>query len=333
MKIAIIGGAGFVGSHLTRAYLNAGHDVFVVDSLVCSTHQALDSRARFYHMDMRDGKLQAILQSERPDLVSYHAILREQILPCESSLLDADIHIRGLLNVLESCVSAQVSKLIFASGGNSLYRGCSLQELGTARPISEEIEPCPLRPRDINRIAGEWYIRYYARQYALPYLILRYADIYGEIDVAHASHPLTSFLAKLSLRSRPAIRGGDQNVRDHIFIDDVVRANMCALERGYNETLHISTAQGYSIRQFYQAASRLLQCDIPPLTISAPFAEPDAVILDNRRAQRILNWQPEVGLPTGVQLAAQRLLSQKTTGALLPVNIVQENGTRSAVLV
>src|ERR1044071_7896065 len=115
MKIAIIGGAGFVGSHLTRAYLNAGHDVFIIDSLVHGTRDAIDARARFYHMDIRDGKLRAILQAERPDIVSHHAVLREQVLPCEGSLLDADVHIRGLLNVLECCVAAQVTKLIFAS--------------------------------------------------------------------------------------------------------------------------------------------------------------------------------------------------------------------------
>src|SRR5262245_51691686 len=114
MKIAIVGGAGFVGSHLTRAYLDAGHDVFIIDNLVHGTREAIDPRARFYHLDIRDGKLQAVLQAERPDIVSHHAELREQTLPCEGSLIDADVHIRGLLNVLESCVSAQVSKLIFA---------------------------------------------------------------------------------------------------------------------------------------------------------------------------------------------------------------------------
>lgn len=332
MKIAIIGGAGFVGSHLAHAYLNAGHDVFIVDSLVHGTREAIDPRARFYHLDIRDGKLQAIFQAERPDIVSHHAVWREQTLPCEGPLLDADVHIRGLLNVLESCVSVQVSKLIFASGGNSLYRGCSLQELSTAQSINEQREPQPRRPRDITSVAGEWYVRYYARQYALPYLILRYADIYGEVDTMRASHPLTTFLTQLALRARPTIRGNDQDVRDHIFIDDVIGANLCALERGRNETLHISTNQGYSIRQLYQAASRLLQCDIPPLYISALLSEPEAVILDNRRARHILNWQPEIGLPTGVQLAAQRLLSQRTE-SLLQIPNTPENEIRSPILV
>jgi UDP-glucose 4-epimerase len=312
MKIALIGGAGFVGSHLASAYLDRGHDVLVVDNLVHGAREALDTRARFYHLDMRDSRLQVILQAERPDIVSHHAVQRESNMPGEYSLLDADVHIRGLLNVLEGCVSAQVSKLIFASGGNSLYRGCSLQELSQTGSIDEGTEACPVQPQDITRIAGEWYVRYYTRKYGLPHLILRYADIYGEADPARARHPLTAFLAQLAMQSRPTIRGTDCEVRDHIFIDDVVRANLNALERGYNETLHISSAQGYSMKQFYQAAARLLQCTIVPAYISASPAEPTAVILDNRRARHVLNWQPEIDFPTGVRLAAERLFGKRT---------------------
>jgi len=307
MKIAMIGGAGFVGSHLTRAYLNAGHDVFVIDSLVHGTREAVDARARFYHLDIRDGKLQAVLQAERPDIVSHHVVQRERSLPCEGSLIDADVHIRGLLNVLDGCVNAQVSKLIFASGGNSLYRRCPLQGLEMTMPISEDVAACPLFPQDISKLAGEWYVRYYAQQYRLPYLILRYADIYGEADAARAWHPLTAFLAQLVRQRRPTIRGTDCDVRDHIFIDDVVRANLSALERGRNETLHISSAQGYSLRQFYHAATRLLQSEIAPLYISSTQAEPTAIILDNRRAGQILKWQPEIDFLRGVGLAVERL--------------------------
>lgn len=310
MKIAMIGGAGFVGSHLTRAYLNAGHDVFVIDNLVHGTRAAVDARARFYHLDIRDGKLQAVLQAERPDIVSHHVVQRERNVPCEGSLIDADVHIRGLLNVLDGCVSAQVSKLIFASVGNSLYRRCPLQGLEITMPVSEDIGTCPSSPQDISKLAGEWYVRYYTQQYRLPHLILRYADIYGETDAARAGHPLTTFLSQLINQRRPTIRGTDCDVRDHIFIDDVVRANLCALERGRNETLHISSAQGYSLKQFYHIAARLLQSDITPVYISPSRAEPTAIILDNRRASQVLQWQPEIDLRRGVSMAIERLCGQ-----------------------
>ena len=306
MKIAMIGGAGFVGSHLTRAYLNAGHDVFVIDSLIHATRETVDPRARFYQLDIRDGKLQAVLQAERPDIVSHHALQREHTLPCEGSLIDADVHIRGLLNILDGCVNAQVAKFIFASSGNSLYRGQPLQSSEVTGSVSEDMQACPAHPQDISKVAGEWYVRYYTQQYRLPHLILRYADIYGEIDPVRAWHPLTAFLAQLIRQCRPTIRGTDRDVRDHIFIDDVVRANLCALERGQNETLHISSNQGYSLKQFYHTAARLVQSEIAPLYISASPQEPTAIVLDNRRASQVLKWRPEIDFLTGVNLAVER---------------------------
>src|SRR5579862_8952899 len=88
MKIAITGGAGFIGSQLTRAYLDARHDVFVIDTLAHGSRQALDPRARFYHLDIRDRELQTILQLERPDIVSHHVAQRATW--GDQSLIDAD---------------------------------------------------------------------------------------------------------------------------------------------------------------------------------------------------------------------------------------------------
>ncbi len=324
MKIAIIGGAGFVGSHLTRTYLDARHNVIVIDNLLHGTRESVDPRARFYHLDIRDERLRAILQAERPDVVSYHAIQRECELPGEGLLTDADVHVRGVLNVLESCVNAQVRKLIFASGGNSLYRGCALRDGETMKPISEEIEVYPTKPQDITRVAGEWYVRYYTRQYGLPHLILRYADIYGEINPTSGRHPLTTFLVRLAAQSSPTIRGTDCNVRDHIFIDDVVKANLSALTSGCNETLHISSGQGYSMRQLYQAVANLFQSKLTPVYISPSRDEPTAVILDNSRAGRVLNWQPTIDLAEGVNLASERLLKRKVGVNTEPLTAKQE---------
>jgi len=337
MKIAVLGGAGFVGSHLTRAYVCAGHDVCVIDSLVHGMRDAVDPRARFYHLDIRDGKLQAVFEAERPDIVSYHAVQRERTLPYESSLLDADVHIRGLLNVLDSCVAAQVAKLIFASGGNSLYQQYGLHCAMSDLPVREDVEVHPRHPQDISKIAGEWYVRYYTRQHRLPHLILRYADIYGEIDALRAWHPLTAVLAQLTCRRRPVIRGNDRDVRDHIFIDDVVRANLVALERGHNETLHISSGQGHSLRQFYHAAARALHSDLLPLYASPSLREPDALILDNRRAALVLGWRPEVDFHTGVDLAIERFSGRCVLEHTEPLALahlpLKEPLSRSAALV
>ncbi len=301
MKIAITGGAGCIGSRLTKAYLDEGHDVLVIDNLLHGSRQAIDARARFYQIDIRDSRLRTILQQEQPDLVSHHAAQQRDDLPETEALADADVHVRGLLNLLEGCINAGVRKIIFASSGNSLYYSLENEQL----PIKENAPLCPQHLYDISKLAGEWYVRYYTHQYGLKHCILRYADVYGETDSPHAHHPLTYFMRMFSKQQRPVIRGTGDEIRDHIFIDDVVRANLRALKQGDNQTLHISTGRGCSLNQLCRMVAILFKSDLEPLHISGTLVEDCSIVLDNSHAQRILGWKPEVEMIEGVQRAIQ----------------------------
>ena len=306
MKIAITGGAGFIGSHIVKAYLDAGHDVIVIDNLSHGSRAAVDARARFYQMDIRDEKLRYVLQQERPDVVSHHAsqFYTLNTPTNEDSLADADMHVRGLINVLEGCLAAQVHKVIFASSGNSLYGRVDVEQL----PLTEATPLCPQRPHDISKVAGEWYIRYYSQAYNLQHTILRYADVYGETDLAYAHHPLSHFVHAMHEGQRPVLRGACHVLRDHVFIDDAVRANLCALTRGNNETVHISAGHGCTLHQLYRVAAILLESKIEPAYMpTGPLVEPSSIVLDNTRAQQVLGWSPEVNMVRGVQRAVAML--------------------------
>ncbi len=301
MKIAITGGAGFIGAHLARAYLDAGHDVLVIDNLAHGSRQVIDPRARFYQVDIRDEKLRTILQMERPDIVSHHAAQQTE-LPGEQALRDADVHIRGLLNVLDSCVNASVHKLIFASGGDSMYGHVTSEAL----PVSEDIPLSPYNSHDISKATGEWYVRYYTRQYRLKHTILRYANVYGNRNSAPTHHPLSYFLSLLSEQRRPIIRGTGKEIRDHIFIDDVIQANICALRLGESRTLHISTGQGSTVNRLYSLAAQALGSKLEPIYLAVSSVVSPPIVLDNTQAQNTLGWRPRVSLEEGVeQMVAQ----------------------------
>ncbi len=314
MKIAITGGAGFIGSHIARAYLDAGHDVIVIDNLSHGARTAIDARARFYLMDIRDEKLRTVLQNERPDIVSHHASqFYTMHTPInEHTLADADVHVRGLINVLEACLAAQVTKIIFASGGNSLYGRVNEEQL----PLTEATPLCPQRPQDISKVTGEWYVRYYTQTYNLQHTVLRYADVYGETDLEYAHHPLSTFVQTISDGRRPVLRGAHSVLRDHVFIDDVVRANLCALKRGTNETVHISAGHGCTLYQLYRVVAILLHNEVEPAYLpSGTLLEPTSIVLDNTHAQHVLGWSPEVNMVQGVQRAVamlQNVLSEPT---------------------
>lgn len=326
MKIAITGGAGFIGSHVAKAYLDAGHDVLIIDKLAGSAdgiygiygrHPAIDARARFYQLDIRDEKLRTVLQNERPDVVSHHvAQQRQSVYPCtQQSMLDADVHVRGLLNVLECCVAASVQQIIFASGGNSLY-GCAgsgsvrmAEEIaeGDVTTVTENTALYPRSSQDITSVAGEWYVRYYAQHYGISHTILRYADVFGETRNDFVHHPLDYFASTLLAGRSPIIRGAIDEVHDHIFIDDVARANLCVLKRGQNQTLHISSGAGSTVRELYQAVTSILDTDREPVYISNALVKPSSIVMDNTRARNVLRWQPEVSLLEGIHLTIERM--------------------------
>jgi UDP-glucose 4-epimerase len=328
MKIAIMGGAGFVGSHLTRAYLDAGHDVLVIDNLAHGVREDVDERARFYQADIRDARVQKILQQERPDVVSYHVAPRAATFPQASLLADADVQLRGLVNVLEGCVSASVARFIYASNGSTLYQlapvaASTHSELHIAR------EDTPVRPwhsDDICKLTGEWYVRYFSREHALEHTILRYAHIYGEARREQAQHPVTYFIDMLAQGQRPVIRESAHDVRDHIYIDDVTRANLRALEQGRNCTLHISSGRGYTLDQLFKAVAAYLSSDLLPVSIASARIEPTALVLDNTLARQQLDWQPRVDLAEGIKRAVETLC-----GEMLPAR-TKETAVRERVV-
>jgi UDP-glucose 4-epimerase len=307
MKIAILGGAGFVGSHLAHAYLNAGHAVFVIDSLISGLQQVIDPRARFYQIDIRDTRLQDILLCERPDMVCHHVTQQHEAGTGAHTLADADVHVRGLINVLDSCVAASVTRFIFASGGNNLYGQVNAEQL----PLPEVTPLHPRTAQDISKAAGEWYVRYYSQQYGLKHTIMRYADIYGEAEPLHFHHPLSYFVRMLYERQRPVIRGTGNEVKDHIFIDDVVQAHLQLLKaptRGENRTFHISSGQSYSLKQLYNLAALVQDSQLEPVYIAGSYLVSSAIVLDNTQARLALDWQPQTSLTEGVRQATQLIL-------------------------
>ncbi len=228
MKILVTGGAGFIGSHVVDAYLAAGHDVAVVDNLASGVRANLNPAARFHHADIRDpAALGPIFEAERPELVNHHAAQASVKLSMQDPASDAMVNVIGSLNVLEACRRFGVRKLIYAGTGGAA--------VGEPRylPVDEDHPVEPLSPYGANKHAVEHYCDLYRANWNLDTTILRYSNIYGpRQDPFGEAGVIAVFAGRMLAGKEPIVNGTGEQERDYVYVGDVARANVHALDGG-----------------------------------------------------------------------------------------------------
>jgi UDP-glucose 4-epimerase len=299
MKILVTGGAGFIASHVTDAYIDAGHQVVVVDNLSTGYRQNLNPLAKFYQLDICDPGLEEVFAAEQPDLVNHHAAQVSVPLSVEQPLLDAEVNVKGLINLLQNCVKYHINKVIFISSGGAIY--------GEAReyPTTETYIPEPLSVYAINKMVGESYLRFYLHQYGLQYTVLRYANVYGPRQVSHGEAGVVSiFIEKLLANVAPALYAYPDEpegmIRDYVYVRDVVRANLLALENGEGEAFNIGTCVETTTSLLYKTIQWQLGSELLPKTGPARKGDLHRSMLDYSKAFRELGWSPIYNLEQGV---------------------------------
>lgn len=232
MKILITGGAGFIGSHLVEASLKEGWEVAILDDFSSGKHENLASDdIAIYEVDLRDReKVQHAFEEFEPNVVSHQAAQASVKISVDRPHFDADVNILGSLNLLDACVAQNVERVIFASTGGAIYG--AIPE-GTQADV--DFPPVPLSPYAASKFAIENYLRCYAHNYGLKSNILRYANVYGPRQDPHGEAGVVAIftnrlLAGEPLRINARKTPGDAGcVRDYVYVDDVVRANLAAI--------------------------------------------------------------------------------------------------------
>ncbi len=240
MKILVTGGAGFIGSNVVDAYVAAGHEVVVIDNLFTGKWENINQKAKFYLMDIRSAEVHEVFAKEKFDLINHHAAQMSVPASVEDPLFDADVNVKGFLNLLEAARVNAVKKVIFISSGGAIY--------GEAEeyPTSEGTPVVPLSPYAITKCVSEQYLAFYRHQYALDYTVLRYANVYGPRQMPHGEAGVVAIFMNRLLNNQACTvyhftdepRG---MTRDYCFVGDVVQANLLALSKGSGEAFNIGT--------------------------------------------------------------------------------------------
>jgi len=296
VKILITGGAGFIGSTIADAYLEGGHEVVVVDNLSSGKRENVPARARFHETDVRSPQIAEVLASERPDVVSHHAAQMDVRLSVASPAFDAEVNIVGTIQLIEAALKSGVKRVIFASSGGAAY---GEQQRFPAR----EGDPTnPVSPYGVSKRSGEHYLFYYHAVHGLPYLALRYANVYGPRQDPHGEAGVVAIFCEKLLRSEPPrINGDGRQTRDYLFIEDLVRANLQALESTYVGPINIGTGRETDVVTLAAKLVSLSGKRLTPLHGPAKAGEQRRSVIDPALAKRELGWESRVPLEAGLR--------------------------------
>lgn len=294
MRAVVTGGAGFIGSHLVEELISNGAEVHVIDNLISGSLDFVHSDAIIHTYDICNKDTQQLIIREKPDVVFHLAAQADVGNSIREPNYDAFININGTINILEACRIARVKKVIFSS--TSGVYGNLQKDL-----ISEENFTLPISYYGLSKLTAESYIRLFYQLYGLSYTILRYGNVYGPRQTAKGEGGVIAvFLEKIKKGIPLSIHGDGEQTRDFIYVKDVVKANIAALERGHQETFHISTSQKTSVNHLLKMLIKIHGSEIDTIYTCTRTGDIKHSCLDNKKAQQILHWHPKVDIYNGL---------------------------------
>jgi len=295
VKILVTGGAGFIGSHVVDTYVAAGHDVIVVDNLCTGKRENLNPAARFVELDINDPAVARLIRDERPDVLNHHAAQMDVRRSVADPLFDARTNVLGTLALLEASRHAGVKKVLFVSSGGAVY---GEQE---TFPAPETHPTWPVSPYGVSKRSGELYCHFYQVEYGLPFVAFRYANVYGPRQDPHGEAGVVAIFSGRMLRGEPVTVNGDgTQTRDYVYVGDVARMSLLALQRDATGPVNIGTALETDVNTLAQTMLDVSGSRSEVRHGPAKSGEQRRSVVDIRRAAEVFGWEPDVTLREGL---------------------------------
>ncbi len=298
MRVVITGGAGFIGSHIADAYIAAGHEVLALDSLWehgGGRRANLPEKAEFVHMDIRDENVARVFADFKPEIVSHHAAQHSVAISARDPRYDADVNVMGMLNVFEAAVKTGVKKVIFASSAATYGNPERV-------PVVESSPQRPVSPYGITKMVTEHYLRFYRAEKGLDFTALRYGNVYGpRQDPNGEAGVIAIFIGRFLKREGVRIDWDGEQTRDYVYVKDVARANLAALERGSGECFVIGTGARTSVNDIYRALVEISGFEAPITRAERRAGDARDIGYDPALAREALQWAAKTNLRDGMR--------------------------------
>jgi UDP-glucose 4-epimerase len=294
MKAIVTGGAGFIGSHLVEELITKGFEVHIIDSMISGKQENIHPLATLHVEDICSKQAKQIILQEKPNIVFHLAAQADVSRSINDPQHDADVNIKGTINILEACRDASVDKIIFAS--TSAVYGELQKDL-----ITEMDPTVPISYYGLSKLTAESYIRLFSRLYGLSYTILRYGNVYGPRQTPKGEGGVVAvFLDRLDKGTMLNIHGDGEQTRDFIYVKDIVQANIAAIDKGHQEVIHASTTQRTSVNRLLKELEKIHGSKI---NINHTEGRPGDIkhsCLDSKKAHKLLEWNSQVSIFNGL---------------------------------
>ncbi|MGD0159553.1 MAG: SDR family oxidoreductase [Candidatus Bathyarchaeia archaeon] len=300
-RVLVAGGAGFIGSHIADRLIDQDVEVTVLDNLYAGRLENLENcsrsrKFRFVRGDVRKFSVVKRLVKD-VDAVFNDAAVVSVPRSLEEPLLANEVNVGGTLNLLKASVDSGVKRYVQASSA-SVYGNTE------TLPVDESLAVNPLSPYAVAELAAENYARVFHRAYGLETVCLRYFNVYGPRQTFSAySGAITIFLNKLSGGQRPVIFGDGEQTRDFVYVEDVVEANMLAMNsaKGVGEAINIGTGVPHTINELVQRLQEKLDKKrLKPIYKSPRQGDVRNSYASIEKAKRMLGYKPKFSLQEGI---------------------------------
>ena len=306
MRLLVLGGAGYIGSHTALELIKKGHEVIVVDNLVTGYEKAVPDKAVFYQGDIRNLEfLDNLFKKEKIDAVIHFAAYSLVGESVTNPLKYYDNNLYGTKVLLEAMIKNNVNKIVFSSTAATYGEPENI-------PILESDRTCPTNPYGETKLAMEKMFHWASKAHGLNYVSLRYfnacgADATGQIGEAHnpESHLIPLVLqVPNGKRESVSIYGTDYDtpdgtcIRDYIHVTDLAQAHILAVEYlargGESDIFNLGNGVGYSVREVIETARSVTGHPIPATEVPRRAGDPARLVASGEKAKKVLGWEPEI---------------------------------------
>ena len=306
MKLLVLGGAGYIGSHTATELLDNGHEVVIADNLVTGYREAIPEKATFYQGDLRDKDfLVDLLNKEKVDAVIHFAAFSLVGESVTNPLKYYENNLYGTKVLLDAMIETGVDKIVFSSTAATYGEPENI-------PILESDRTCPTNPYGETKLAMEKMISWAAKAHGLHFVSLRYfnacgAHKSGKIGEAHnpESHLIPLVLqVPNGKREFVSIYGNDYDtpdgtcIRDYIHVTDLAKAHILAVEYlmngGESDIFNLGNGVGYSVKEVIETARKVTGHPIPAKEEARRAGDPARLVASGKKAKEILGWEPEI---------------------------------------